>query len=409
MRVCFLSEYFYPEVSGGSPKFLSELVWFLAENFHDLDVSVVTSRNLYRTTGPRPGKRERWGRVNIHRVASPRSNRPGTAGRLAAGGLFALAAAARLSSGRRFDAVVVNTNPPAAPMAALCALRTRRIPYLYLVHDLYPDLPVGRGLLRRDAVVVKCARGLQRTWLEAAAAVVVIGRCCAAHLTSAYGLDPAKIEFIPNWEAGDLVPIPATDSSWRRSIGLPGCVFLYAGNLGPMQNLGVLLDAAELLRDEEGVTIAIVGAGASREQLSGSIKRMGLKNTRILDPVAPADFPDLLCGADVHIVSLASNLEGLAVPSKLYSCLASGRPVIAVAGRESEVSRVVEENGAGVQVSPRDPATLAQAVRVLTRDAELRQRYGAAARRAVTEHFTLGLQAPKYREAILRAVAGGRR
>jgi glycosyltransferase involved in cell wall biosynthesis len=404
IRVCFVTEYFYPEVSGGSPKYLSELVWFLSQHFDDLEIDVITSRSYYRGSGPRPAAAEQWGRAAIRRVGSPRSNRPSMALRLLAGGVFALFVAARLVFGRRRDLIVVNTNPPAAPLAASLARRLRGTPYFYLVHDLYPDLPVRQRLLSSSGRAARIGRWLQRRWLRGAVAVSTLGRCCAAYLVAEYGLDPRKVHVIPSWEDPERIkPAPPEASVWRREFGLDGCVFLYAGNMGPFQNLDLLLDAAALVRDEPGIRFALVGSGVLREELARRAEREGLSNVRVLPAVPTAEYADLLSGSDVHIVALDLGLEGLAVPSKLYSCLASGRPVLTIAAPESELSRVVEESRCGVAASPRDAASVADACRQLAHDDAARKRMGQNAREAAVSRYSLDLVAPRY-YGLLREV-----
>jgi glycosyltransferase involved in cell wall biosynthesis len=70
----------------------------------------------------------------------------------------------------------------------------------------------------------------------------------------------------------------------------------------------------------------------------------------------------------LQIVTVKRGLEGVVVPSKLYSTLAAGRPVLAIAAPESDVARIVSAAGCGVSVDPDDPAAMAAAIRELRSD-----------------------------------------
>jgi colanic acid biosynthesis glycosyl transferase WcaI len=75
-----------------------------------------------------------------------------------------------------------------------------------------------------------------------------------------------------------------------------------------------------------------------------------------------------MLAGDIHIVTVKRGLEGVVVPSKLYSILAAGRPVLAVAAKESDAARIVTEEGCGIAADPDDPVAVAVAVRELRSD-----------------------------------------
>src|SRR5262245_55755333 len=156
MRACILTEYFYPDATGGTPAMLSRLARFLRDAYGEaLDLTVVTSGNLYRGEPVVLPACEEWEGVRIHRLRAPRSNRRSTALRLLAGAVFSARALAHLARLPRPDVLFVGTNPPTAPIAALGLKRLRRIPYVYLIHDLYPDLAIALGMLPRQGLAAR--------------------------------------------------------------------------------------------------------------------------------------------------------------------------------------------------------------------------------------------------------------
>ena len=91
-------------------------------------------------------------------------------------------------------------------------------------------------------------------------------------------------------------------------------------------------------------------------------------------------LPDVLAAADVHLVPLKTGLSRSSVPSKTYSIMAAGRPLVASVDEGSEVQRVIEAAGAGIAVPPDDPEAFTAAVLKLADDAGAREKMGAAAR-----------------------------
>jgi glycosyltransferase involved in cell wall biosynthesis len=161
-------------------------------------------------------------------------------------------------------------------------------------------------------------------------------------------------------------------------------VALYAGLHGLALGLRQLLDAADVLRDLPSLRIVLVGDGPEKEALANEVRARGLGSVTLLDAVPRDRVPALLAAADVVLVPLAADLPG-AVPSKRYEAMASGRPVLLAAS--GEAAAIVRDADAGVVVPPGDPPRLAEALRTLAADAELRRRLGANGRRAAEARY----------------------
>ena len=386
MRLCILTEYF--DDTGGTPTVLSNLTGFLRERYPQLSIDVITSRNSYRGDEILRSRETRNG-INVIRLKTPKSNRRSTVLRLTTGMIFTLAAMRRLFTQGRYDLVLVVTNPPAAPIAAQLFARIRRIPFVYLIHDLYPDVATVLGVLAPTHPVARLLRRLQRGWLHSAARVIVLGRCMRDYLMEHYELPAERIEVITNWcDPSEIVP--SETSSFRQREHLEGITVLYSGNFGQYQDFDDVLDAAADLRDiEPQITFVLVGSGAREGHIKQRVASEDLHNVKVFPPVERSDYPDLLAAADIALVVLARGTEGLGVPSKFYNVLASGRPTIAVVAPNSEVALALNEDDCGVPVTQADPARLAQVVRELAGDAERRKRLGHNARQALLQRYTL--------------------
>jgi colanic acid biosynthesis glycosyl transferase WcaI len=199
------------------------------------------------------------------------------------------------------------------------------------------------------------------------------------------GVDPDNTIFFPNWVDISVVhPLDRT-SSLRSRLGLAAgkVVLLYSGNMGMKQGLELLPVVAQWFAPDPRVHFIFCGDGALRPQLEQSVA--GLSNVTML-PLQPASaLNDLLNAADIHLLPQRGDAADLVMPSKLTGMLASGRPVIATAGKGTQVATAIE--GCGIAVEPGDMAGVIEAVSTLVGSASLRREMGANARLHAVEHL----------------------
>ena len=119
--------------------------------------------------------------------------------------------------------------------------------------------------------------------------------------------------------------------------------------------------AAEILSNEN-TGLVFVGDGANRESL-GRRPQFNQCSIRAFRPVE--QVPHVMMAGDVQVITVKRGLKGVVVPSKLYSTLAAGRPVLVVAVPESDAARIVTAAGCGLSADPDDPAAVAAAIREL--------------------------------------------
>ena len=403
MHICIVNEFFYPDNTGGTGTVLSDLVQSLRLFDPDLEIDVVTSTNLYRRAETKLPAFEDWNGVAIHRVATPHPNSLPMALRLGANLLFCASAFAKLLSLRTYDAVLVGTAPPMAALVAQSLLQRRKTPFVYIVYDLEPDRSVTMKVLPPKHPFVQAFGAAQKRWLRSAAKVIVLGEYMGEHLTRTYGVPPENIEAISiGSNPTEIVPGPKA-SRFRAVHGISGFLVLYSGNFGRYHNFDTVLDAARLLRDTHPqISFALVGDGAQKSHIVERVAAEELTNVRLFDFVAKEDYADLLASADLSFVTLEPGMEGLCVPSKFYSILASGRPVLATVSPLSEVARVIDEAQAGVHMDQSATEALAAAVVALSEHPAEAERMGRNARRVLEDQYSMAEVARRY-HAVLQA------
>jgi len=388
MRICIVNEYFHPDSTGGTGTELSNLARNLCDNYDDVEIDVITSRNLYRTEVTTLPSRECWDGINIYRVATPRPSKTSTKARLAANFLFSAAATLQLLR-RRYDVLIVATAPPTTPIAARAYKRLTGTPYIYIVYDLYPDIAVALQAISKESRLTRIFHRMQKTWLHGASRTIVLGRCMQDYLGRHYSLDDRNIQVIPIGSDPELIrPMPRS-TRFRAANDLKDFVVLYAGNFGRHQNFDTIIDAAKRIGAvRNDISFVFVGDGAQKEYITNRKVEEHIDNLYMFPFVPKEDLSDLLASGDVSLVTLEPGAEGLGVPSKFYNILAAGRPSIALVSPISEVARVIAEAQCGIQINQADVEKLTSTVIEYADSPELTARMGVNARRVLVDKYT---------------------
>ncbi len=273
-------------------------------------------------------------------------------------------------------------------MAGRFAASVRRAPLVFNIQDVFPDVAIELGLLS-GAQVIRVARALERASYRMSDAVTVLSDDLADNVRSkiTIGLEgerarkqAEKVRVIPNFvDTATIVPA-ARENSYREEHGLLGrTVVMYAGNVGFSQSLDLVLSAARaFLTERPEVVFVINGGGAARPDLERAAS--DLPNVRFVGMQPIERLPEVLAAGDIHVVPLRAGLAWSSVPSKLYSILAAGRPIVASVDPGTEVERTIERAGAGLAVPPDDSDSFVRALSELISDPVRAERMGADGR-----------------------------
>ncbi|HOG46382.1 MAG TPA: glycosyltransferase family 4 protein [Anaerolineae bacterium] len=407
MRILVVTLYYSPDGGPAAPLY-AMLCEELARRGHQ--VTVLTSVPHYPTGRVRPEYRrhtlqrslERG--VQVIRVPVPSVQRARLPQRLLQFACYQLGAAwAGLSE--RYDAVLLG-NPALAvglPFALLATLR--RKPAIYSVHDVYPDVGVALGVFRHRAVITAVG-ALERFCLRRAAWVRVLSESFRPGV-AAQGVPASKMALVYDWVDTDLIrPLPR-DNDYARENGLDGCfVALYAGNIGLSQGLEHVLSAAAQLAGHEDMRFVFVGDGTGRASLQAEAQSRRLANVRFLPFQPRARLPEVLATADVSLVPLQKGVALRSLPSKIFSILASGRPLLASLDEGSDAWQLVQRAQAGLCVPPESPEELAGAILALRSDPDLCARLGRNGRDYALRHHSPQSAAEQFEQLFASAIPG---
>ena len=303
------------------------------------------------------------------------------------------------------DVILWMTPPITTGLTAWLAALFHPAPVVFDLQDIWPDQVVRVGKLK-NRWIIRGAEILERFLYRQAAGIRVLSEDMREALR-AKGVPDGKMVTLPNWVDPDEIVPGERENGFRAAQNLDGAfVLLFSGNIGYVAGLETVLEAAQRVADLPEVQFLIVGEGNARADLLAYAARLGAGNVRFLPTQPRAELPRMLAAADVCLAPLRQGLSGISVPSKTYTAMASGRPVLAVAERGSDLSRLVAASGCGVCVPPADPGALAEAVRWLRREPERRAQMGANARQYVVEHYAQARLTRRYYEWLKTLVPG---
>ena len=382
MRILLLNLYYPPDTSA-TAKMAHSVADALSLSHN---VTVLCGRPSYDPTERRawrPYQTEIAGRVRIIRAGSTDFPRFDMKKRV----LNYLSYVALAIPGALFvpcDAVVAMTDPPFQGIVGAIVAILKRKPYVYNIRDMYPDMAVG-GSIVEPGGIARVWENLHRWALRRATRVIVLGEDMRARII-AKGVEPSRVlivrdgtEILPR-----NTPLPTPDPEVVSAIrGSFSFVLVHAGNLGFYGAWNTLVTAARNLASE-GVGLVFVGDGAQRSQIEAAAAGSG--NIRFLEFFPASKIPSVLAAADAHVITVKRGLEGVVAPSKMYGILAAGKPIVAVAPKDTDAVSLGIQRGFAVDADPDRPAEVVNAVRALASDPNKLKAMGEAARAAAPDY-----------------------
>jgi len=410
MHILLLSTYFAPDIAS-TGQLMAQLAVELEALGHQ--VTVLTGMPHYgtgRIPPPYHGKlymRENWNGIDVRRVyLYPAHQKSNLFQRWLNYTTFNLLSAWVGAFGDlpRCDVILTSSPPLTNGLVASWLSRWKRVPFVYGVQDVYPDVAIRLGVLK-NRVLIAFFEALERFVYRRASAVSVISETFRRNL-EAKGVPPDKIAVIPNFADTHLVtPLPRHNPFSARNELDDAYVVLFAGNVGLSHGLESILEAARLLASQKDILFLIVGDGAAKPRLQALASKARLPNVRFLPFQPQADVPWLYASSDVCLVPLRRGFTENSAPSKLYTILAAARPVIAAVDPGSDTWTFIQETDCGLLLPPESPAELAAAVQELRDTPELGREMGSRGRDRILAEATAAVAAGRYC-ALLEQVCG---
>lgn len=297
---------------------------------------------------------------------------------------------------RRPQAIISMSPPLTLGLTGWLASRLRFCPSVFNIQDVFPDAAVETGAIT-NARIIAAARWLERVSYHRSDAVVVLSDDLKANVVAKVSPKHAhKVKVIPNFVDADRIRPMNRMTAYRSELGIGDeTVVMYAGNVGFSQSLEMLIAAAQKMPD---VTFVINGDGSARTELEAAAT--GITNVKFAGYQPRDRVGEVLASGDIHVVPLRAGLGAVSVPSKTYSILAASRPVVAAIDEGTEVTRILQESGAGISVPPDSPEEFARAIASFVSNPAKSEQYGASGRKWVETHVSPAVVARSYLQVI---------
>ena len=399
MRITYLHQYFNtPSMSGGTRSY--EMARRLVAMGNE--VNMVTSWR-------EPNGRRDWfttdeAGIQVHWLPVPYSNHMSYKQRIASFFKFALGAARKAGS-LPADVVFATSTPLTIALPGVCAARRQKVPMVFEVRDLWPELPIAMGALR-NPVTRLAAQSLERFAYQSSAEIVALSPGMAEGIEE-IGFPAARVTEIPNSSDLDLFyPNAELGKAFRaqQGIGEAQILVVYTGTFGRINGVGYFPQLAAALAEDTRFRFLTVGEGQEFAEVQAMAQNLGVlgRNLQMLGRISKADMPKVLAAADIAS-SLFIPLPAMEANSanKFFDGLAAGCCMaINYGGWQAKILR---ETGAGLQLDS-DVTTAAGQLQALADHPERIAQAKIAARKLAEDRFSRDTLAAQLEQVLMRAV-----
>ena len=236
-------------------------------------------------------------------------------------------------------------------------------PLLYNEQDIFPENAYFAGILSEKSLIYQVAHFLQKYAYKNANSLSTISDDMKHTIVSRYNISADKIQVIYNWGHEELTAHDDGENTFLKKYPKKANEFrvVYAGNLGKMQNVELVIQAATYLQEYKDITFYIIGGGANEDALKTYAQEKNLKNVVFVGMQPPEEVADLYKSADLNVIPLRTGLIYAALPSKTADCLMAGRDIITCFDDNSVFSQIMVKYGFD-NSSPLKPKELAHKI-----------------------------------------------
>lgn len=361
MKILVVSQYFWPEYFR-----INELCECLRNIGHEIDV--ITGIPNYPQGKYYPGygifknKKQNYKGINVYRVPIIPRRQDGGDKRLIPNYLsYAITASIKIAFKifHKYDAVLVyEVSPITQVYPALLFRWLTKTPVCLYVLDLWPETLFSHGFCKKSTV-----KKIMYSFIHS-----IYKRCDKIFISSkgfeksilSSGYNSERIHYVPNWSEDFYKPVDNHKTDLREELNLDESCFviMYAGNIGFAQSFETVLEASKILKENKDIHFVIIGEGSLKQWAIDETIKNGQSNISFIGRKPAEEMPEYFAQANAMLVTLKKRENySLTLPSRVQSYLACGKPLLGCAG--DEVSRVINESGAGLSCEPEDAKSLA--------------------------------------------------
>lgn len=389
MRLLYFVQYFPPEKASGLP-IVTDMIEGFAKHGWKVDVYIPTpTRGVSKAVRKEYTKKRKEvyfdGNLIIHRM---HLYREGTSmiQRTIRYTIFSLQCLIR-GLFVQADAIFTGCGPPTQGIIGGLIHKWTKKKFIFNPQDLFPDSLIISGQATESSKAVKIGRKIENFAYKNADVIITITDDMAENIRSKT-IDRKKIHVIRNWiDTDKTVPVLRNDNKLFDEFGLSRDKFYvtYAGNIGTVQGLETLVDAAELIQNEKNIMFVVFGNGSEEETIKKRIKDKQLKNFKLYPLLDSERVSEVYSLGDVSVVLCKAGTSSAGMPSKTWTIMSTGTAIIGSYDINSELDYTLNDAKCGFCIEPQNPQELASTVLSLYNNPDLVTNMGFNARQYAIE------------------------
>jgi len=279
----------------------------------------------------------------------------------------------------KIDTVIIHSPPLPLSITAYKVKKFYGAKYILNLHDIFPQNAIDLGILKKwkHWPVIWIFELMEKNAYKKADLIVVPSNEHKNFLIKKRSVPLEKIEVIYHWIDSQLFLKTKKTGRFRKLYNLEDkFIFLFAGVLGPSQELGLVIEVADKIKDKKDIVFLLVGDGSEKERLMKMSEDLGLKNVIFKPFVSLEEYPELVKDCDVGIISLSTKNTTPAVPAKILGYMAAGIPVVAFLHKESEGLLIIQKAECGYGIVADDKEKAQELVLKIYNEKEKLKEYG---------------------------------
>ena len=395
--IVLLCQYFYPEYVT-SAKLAYETAEDLVKGGYKVDVLCGYPKEYNELDNVM--MEETYKGIHIKRIKYLQLKRSNKLGRLINYFSFTFLSFFRLGYIKRSKLVIVYSSPPILPIVAWMANKLFGTKIVFVSYDIYPEMAQVTNTISETSLISKVMRFINKRLFSSVDKVVALSNEMKEFLLkNRPQINENQVEVIPNWYPNhkiEDISLLYENQKFKDLDANNNLIISYFGNMGIAQDLDTIVGGIETLKKENNIKFVFAGHGNKMDLLKETVKKEELKNVKFYDFLHGQDYQDALNISDCFLVTLKEGVTGLAVPSKTYSYMSAGKPIIAIMGKQSDIAKDLVENEAGYSLEPGETNKLLEAIYDLKNNESKRIKMGDNCRSIYLSKYTREICTDKY-------------
>lgn len=300
---------------------------------------------------------------------------------------------------KKLDFILSPSPPLTIGFVSILIAKIKKAKFIYNVQEIYPDLLIKNGTIKSN-ILIKLFKWLESYIYNNATAVITIDQKFYDQIVGRFN-NKDKLKIIPNFVDTDLYK-PLTESIIFKKPFIKNpekIILLYAGNIGFYQDWEIILYAANKLSDTN-IEFWIVGEGVKRLYLLEEIKKQNIRNIKVLPYQNRELMPMINSFADIHFISISKNMEQEGFPSKVYTIMASAKPMIIVTGKETPLYNLLKDLNCSILITENKYEKFINAIIELSIDKKKQIELGINGFNEIQKNYTKKIIIKKYIEFL---------